>query len=44
MDIVITKNGFQTLVNVVIIDLTCTYLVQRVLTMTTHVTTLMLFI
>ncbi len=40
MDIVITRNGFQTLANVVIINSTCTNLVQCALTMTTHVTTI----
>jgi hypothetical protein len=40
MGIVITIDGFQTLVNVVIIDMTCTNLVQRALMMTTHVATI----
>jgi len=35
-DIVITKNSFWTLTNVVIINATCTNLVQRVSTMTMH--------
>jgi hypothetical protein len=40
MDIVIIKDDFQTLANIVIIDLTCTDLVQHALTMTMHVTTI----
>jgi hypothetical protein len=40
MGIVITIYGFQTLANVVIIDLTCTDLVQRALMMATHVATI----
>jgi hypothetical protein len=38
MDIVITRNDFQTLVNVVIIDLTCTNWGQCTLMTTTHAT------
>jgi hypothetical protein len=40
MDILITKESFQTLMNVVIIDLTHTYMVQRALTMIAHATTM----
>jgi hypothetical protein len=37
MDILITKNNFQTLMNVIIVDLTHTDMVQRTSIMTTHV-------
>jgi len=40
MDIVIIKNNFWTLANVVIVDLTCTNLVQHVLMTITHATTI----
>jgi hypothetical protein len=36
MDIVITRDNFQTLMDVVIADLTCPYLVFHVLTTTVH--------
>ncbi len=37
MDIVITRNNFQTLANIIIINLTCTNLAQRASMMTAHV-------
>jgi hypothetical protein len=37
MDILITKNNLCTLMDVIIVDLTCTNMVQRTLTTTTHV-------
>jgi hypothetical protein len=40
MDIFITRDNFQTLMDVVIIDLTCINMVQRTLTMTTHAMTM----
>jgi hypothetical protein len=40
MDIVIIKNDFQTLANVVIVNLTHTNLVQHVSTATPHATTI----
>jgi hypothetical protein len=40
MDIVISRNNFQTLVDIVITDSTCINLVQRVSTTTTHVATI----
>jgi hypothetical protein len=40
VDIVITKNDFQTLVDVVIVDLTCIDLVQCASTMIVHATTI----
>jgi len=40
MNIVITRDDFQTLVDVVIVDLTCTNLVQCASTMIVHVTTI----
>jgi hypothetical protein len=36
LDIVITKNGFQTLMDIVIADLTHTNMVQQILTMMTN--------
>jgi len=39
VDIVITKDNFRTLANIVIVDLICTNLVQCALTMTMHGTT-----
>jgi hypothetical protein len=38
MDILITKDYFWTLMDIVIVDLICTDMVQQTLTMTTHVT------
>ncbi len=40
MDIVITRNDFWTLANVVIADLTCANFVQHVLMIITHATTI----
>jgi hypothetical protein len=40
MDIVITRNSFQTLVDIIIVNPTCTNLVQHALMMTMHVTTI----
>jgi hypothetical protein len=40
MDIVITKDDFSTLANIVIVDPTHTNLVQHVLSMTMHVATI----
>jgi hypothetical protein len=39
MDIVIAKDNFRTLVNIVIVDSICTNLVQCVSTMRMHATT-----
>jgi hypothetical protein len=40
MDISIARNDFQTLVDIIIVDPTCTNLLQHASTMTTHVATL----
>jgi hypothetical protein len=40
MDILITKDDFQTLMDVVITDLTRTYIVQQALIMIAHATTM----
>jgi hypothetical protein len=40
MDILITKKGFRTLMDIVIVDPICTNMVQQTLMMTTHATTM----
>ncbi len=40
MNILITRDDFQTLMDIIIVDLTRTYMVQRTSTTTTHVTML----
>jgi hypothetical protein len=37
VDILITKNGFQTLMDIIVVDSTCINMMQQVSTMTTHV-------
>jgi hypothetical protein len=40
MDTLITKDCFQTLMDIVIVDLTCTNMVQQALMTTTHAMTM----
>jgi hypothetical protein len=40
MNILITRDDFQTLMDIIIVDLTRTYMVQRTSTTATHVTML----